>query len=191
MKKTEIYEIAIKLFGLYIFINILQQLFEFALVFWSANALFNLRSIYELSNSPFSLPITVFVVGGFGLLISIFVSWLMIFKTKIIVTRISSQSDLERTLSPFPKQELIYEFAIIISGIVLIASAIPEFTFKSISYIRQLKHSDSIRPSIYISLVPSALKLVIGIFALVAGKRFAVHLGKDKNNIEAATETVS
>jgi hypothetical protein len=179
MKKSDVYEIAIKILGLYILVNIIQQIFEFIIY------LFRLISYSAQANESIKEELITFTIGIFGLLLTIFISWLMIFRTKFVVSKICSQNDFEENAKLFAEKKVIYEIAIITMGLLLIGWTLPEFTFKFVVYIGQLKLGESTRISDYNYVMISGLKVLIGVFAILLSKTISTYFGKSKEvNVE-------
>jgi hypothetical protein len=175
MKKTDIYEIAIKILGLYLVVLILSQLQH---ILNSAGFLIMAENDPDTFGHFDQIPLFVGVLVPFLLLI--FFSWFLIFRTKYITKLITKDIDYEENIKLFAGKKEIYEIAFVLVGFLTIVLALPDFLYKLISHI-QLVQSDS--PTVHFEtnyLIVSGLKVVVGIIAIRYSSGLAGYFSKAK-----------
>lgn len=171
MKKSDIYEIAIKLMGLYLFftsIELIQYLLTTLVVMVDAQHDQD-QSFYLMM---FLVTCVIFV------LVILFASFLT-FKTKAIVKYVCKPIDYEETAALFADRKVIYEIALVVMGLLLIVWTLPDFIFKLNNYM-QLTEIDmpQVDPGTNF-LIVAAIKIFVGLIAVIFAKSIAPFLGKD------------
>lgn len=175
MKKSDIYEIAVKILGIYIVVLILSQLRDilnsFGFIFQAKNNPDNFGHIDQL-------PIFIGVLIPFLLLILF--SWFLIFRTKFITRLITKDIDFEENIKLFAEKKTIYEIAFVLVGFLTIVLSLPDFLYKLISHI-QLVQSDL--PTVHFEtnyLIVSGLKVAVGVIAIKYSSELAGYFSKQK-----------
>jgi hypothetical protein len=177
MKKSDIYEVTLKILGVYLFITTaISSIHE---IFTTISLMTQFQQGTGNDTVPNFKPYFIIVVSNTVLLAA--VSLFLIYKTKAIVKRICSTSDFEETAKLFAEPKIIYEVALVLSGFLIILWTLPEFGYKLKNYIRaeQLKGWHTANDSKF--LVVSGLQIVAGIFAIVIAKPFAHYFGNEKS----------
>jgi hypothetical protein len=106
---------------------------------------------------------------------------MMVFKTKNIVNRVTTESDYLENASLFADKKTIYELTVRITGLILILWTVPDFVYKLVGYVKQLRDGDpvAVRDANFIKI--SIVKILIGVFAILLAKSISEYLGKEKN----------
>ena len=177
MKKSDIYEIAIKLLGLYLFFTSIGLLREVLTTITAMTlAKQNPEGFGDFNQTPFfilSLANFVFVV--------LFAAF-MTLKTKTIVKFICKPTDFKETSSLFAERIVIYEIALVIMGLLLIFWTLPDFAFSLRNHIIlvQSKMPNNNYDSNFIII--SAIKIIVGLIAIIYAKSIAAILIKEKKD---------
>ncbi|MCA6364689.1 MAG: hypothetical protein IM638_16765 [Bacteroidetes bacterium] len=167
MKKSDVYEIAVKIFGIYFLVRFVELLNELigVLVIYS-----NINEANELlggSNSGLMEVGTIFITSFCHLFIGILFAWLFIVRTKFVVKLLCRVSDYEETVTFSFEKRMLFEISLVITGLLLIVWTLPDLVFQIVNYFEAKK--DNIIPQngessfIYASLI----KLLFGFVAVV------------------------
>lgn len=177
MKKSDIYEIAIKILGLYLLftsISLLRDVLTTFAVMTQAKQ--NPDAFGDFDQTPFFiLSIANF---AFVILIAAFVT----LKTKTIVKFVCKQTDYEETSSLFADRNVIYEIALVIMGLLLIVWTLPDFAFKLKNYIQLVQSNMPTKEYDTNFIITSAIKIVVGLIAIIYAKSISTILIKDNKN---------
>lgn len=177
MKKSDIYEIAIKILGLYLFfssIGLLRDLLTISVVMTQTKQ--NPDAFGGIDQTPFFiLSIAYFV---FVILFALF----LIFKTKSIVKLVCRPADYEETTYLFADRKVIYEIALVIMGLLMILWTLPDFAFKLKSYIQYTQNNIPTKDYDTNFIIISAIKIVVGLVAIIYAKSISTTLAKDNKN---------
>ncbi|SFF25123.1 hypothetical protein SAMN03003324_03003 [Pedobacter antarcticus] len=173
MKKSDIYEIAIRILGLYL-ITILITQFRDVLMF--ASIVIQNPNHSEQPGEIDQWPIFIITIASF-ILLSIFAA-LLIFKAKDITNRICRKEDMEVETGAGMERKTIYEIALTLLGLITIVQALPEFLFKFRQHLQLIQGGQANRDGEIQLLVILGLKLVIGVLSVVYAKAISVSLGK-------------
>jgi len=166
MKKSDIYEIAIKILGIYFLVTIIQLLVG-SLAYLSA----------MIFNKSFSSNEMLFGgVSFFVFIIMILLDLCFIFKTDMIVKMICKSSDFEQDVQFAVSRKVIYEIALVLMGMIIIVWALPDFIYKVWNYVQSLQMSTENKGS----LVTSGIKIITGLVAVVYSTAIANFLVKEK-----------
>lgn len=169
MKKSDLYEISIKILGIYLFFTSISFLREIVMVFsWI------LSQEYSEADNAFYTELLVFSLADFVLVI-LFAS-LLTFKTKAIVKFVCKQSDYEETSTLFADRKVIYEMALVIMGLILIAWTIPDFVFRLKNYLQADTSMMPNKPNENSFIIIAVIKVVVGILSIVYAKSIATTL---------------
>ena len=103
MKKSDIYEIAIKILGLYLFLYILDFLKE-SLAYFSIFAQYQIAET-QLNTVNFT---PIFVVAALNLLLLIALDWLLLFRTEKITKILCKKEDYVEDLKILTNKILSY-----------------------------------------------------------------------------------
>src|SRR5439155_3946369 len=130
MKKSDIFEVAIKILGLYFLLTVIGTLRDvLTYVAFATQSKEYSDASAQFNQAPF-LIVSIFI---FMLLLAF--ALLLTFKTKVIVKKICSPTDFEETAHLFTGKKVIYEMALIIAGLLLILWTFPDFVFKLMNYL--------------------------------------------------------
>lgn len=177
MKKSDIYEIAIKILGLYLFFTSIE-LFRYVLTTFYAivEARQYPDSFGDINQTPFLiLSITNFV----GVIV--FAS-LLTFKTATIVKFVCKPTDYNETSSLFADRKVIYEISLVIMGLLLIVWTLPDFAFRLRNYIQFIQSSIPTNYNDTTFIFSSCIKIVIGLVAIIYAQTISTVLAKDNKN---------
>ena len=161
MKKSDLYLVSLKIFGLYLFIRFIINLKDF-LFLVIGNTVLN------------DEPINIWFFGGlaFTAVVELGIGYILIFKTESVINKISGSSPFA-TLSV--DRTALLEVAIAILSIVLITYSAAELLsyFVESTYFHDHKESEYLvldrkKPVFY-----AAFKLVAGIFLLFNTRHFS------------------
>ncbi|WP_321423782.1 hypothetical protein [uncultured Bacteroides sp.] len=166
MKKSDIYEIAIKILGIYFLVTIIQLL---------------VGSLAYLSAMFFNKNLTsdemLFAgVSFFVFIIMILLDLCFIFKTDMIAKIICKSSDFEQDVQFTVSKKSVYEIALVLMGMIIIVWALPDFIYKVWNYVQSLQMSTENKGS----LVTSGIKIIIGLVAVLYSTAIANFLVKEK-----------
>jgi hypothetical protein len=177
MKKSDIYEIAIKILGLYLLftsIGLLRDVLTTYAVTTQARQ--NPEAFGDFDQAPF------FILSIANFVFVILFATFMTLKTKTIVNLVCKSTDYEETSSLFADRKVIYEIALAIMGLLLIVWTLPEFAFKLKNYVQLVQSSRAIKDYDTNFLATSAIKIVLGLIAVIYAKSIATMLVKDNKN---------
>lgn len=182
MKKSDIYEIAVKILGLYLLLDVIGTIWEIITLLAVNNETEqNSGGSDHLFSHKFIFAniVTFVLMSGFALL--------LIIKNKAITKLISNQSDYSEDVKLFAKPAIVFEIAIVLTGLLMIAWTIPDFSVKLRNYIRaeQFKGWHANYEATF--LITGVIKIIIGLFALVSAKPLAKFFSK---NIKQTGEEV-
>lgn len=165
MKKSDIYEIAIKILGIYFLVTIIQLLVG-SLAYLSA----------MIFNKSFSSNEMLFGgVSFFVFIIMILLDLCFIFKTHVIIKMICKSSDFEQDVQFTVSKKSVYEIALVLMGMITIVWAFPDFIYKMWNYVQTLQMSQNKS-----SLVTSGIKIIVGLAAVLYSTAIANFLVKEK-----------
>jgi uncharacterized membrane protein len=176
LRKSDIYEIAIKIIGLYLFattvISAIDNLFGmFAMVSYS-------KQDSDVGNEKFW--IMYLMLGVVQLVVPTLISLFFFFKANFIVRKICSASDFEENAYFFAQPTAIYEMALIVTGLLLIIWMLPEFGYQCKNFY-QTEHNKLFKGTVNLkSLWVSTAKIFVGTFLLLLAKQLSGYFGKSR-----------
>jgi len=177
MKKSDIYEVAIKILGLYLFVIVIGTLRDLLTNFAILSAAKqNPDAFGQFSQTPF------FLVSFFNFVLLTLFASLVTFKTKAIVKRICSPTDFEENAKLFADRKVIYEIALVLTGLLLIVWTLPDFAFKLANYIKLVQSKSPTETYDNNFLITSSLRIIAGLFAILTAKSLATFFAKDKED---------
>jgi hypothetical protein len=180
MKKIDLYEIAIKILGLYLVVIIISDI---------RVVVFYLTSWTQQKNNPDMFgdfddtPALLATVLGFLALITL--SSFLIFRTRQIATLISQKTDIEEDLKLFADRKTIYEICLVLLGLITVVLTLPDFIIKLKNHIR-LVQSNVPTPDYNWTyydttfLITSGIKIGIGIIAIIYSDQLSNWLTKKR-----------
>jgi len=173
MRKSDIYEIAIKILGLYL---IVPAIGKFSDVLYTSTYL--IRTNNDINALPF------FIGSALSFLILTTFSGVLILKTKPLVKLICKKEDYEETSKLFINKETIYEISLILVGLLTIILTIPDFAFRLNNYVQIIHNNASTSDHDTNFLIISGLKIIVGLIAIIYSKSIAIYLTKERNKTE-------
>ncbi|OJU46192.1 MAG: hypothetical protein BGN96_06640 [Bacteroidales bacterium 45-6] len=177
MRKSDIYEFAIKILGLYLVVSVIEHLRE---VISYATILIQLHDKPEQIGEFNQVPI--FIVTLFNFLLLTTFAWLLIFKTRKLTSLICTKEDYSETTKLFADKKTIIEIAIILVGLMTVIWTIPEFAIKLKNYVYMSQNSFTTTMNDKTFLFIGGLKIVVGIIAISYAKSISSYVSKEKNN---------
>lgn len=175
MKKIDLYEIAIKILGLYLIVIIINQLRDILiyLTVW-----FQQKNNPEMIGDFNQTPSFVVMILGFATLTTL--SAFLIFKTKTIAKLISKQSDFEEDIKLFADKKVIYETCLVLLGLIIVVLTLPDFIFKLINHMTFIQSNNPTKDYDTTFLITSGIKIGIGIIAIIYSAQLSCLLTKKK-----------
>lgn len=175
MKKSDIYEFAIKILGLYLVVSVIEHLRE---VITYATILIQAQDKPELFDGFNQMPI--FIVTIFNFLLLTAFTWILIFKTRKLTSLICTKEDCSETTGLFADKQTIIEIAIILVGLMTIIWTIPEFGVKLKNYVFMAQNSFTTTVNDKSFILIAGLKILVGIIAVSYAKSISSYLSKEK-----------
>jgi len=174
MQKSDIYEIAFKVLGLYLVVVVIGQLRE--VLMYAAVLLQSRNNVSEggLDHVP------LFLISVFSFLITLLFTGALIFRTKKLVRVVSKKEDSDNITNVITDKVSIYQIASTIIGFILIAVTIPHFGIQLKSYVQLLQSGSNLNDQISDSLLISGIKIIVGILALIYSNAIARFLSKEQ-----------
>lgn len=180
MKKSDIYEITIKILGLYLFatsvisaIDGLIQAFGFVAM--------NKQEAGVDDHTNWNAYLIIAIAN---LVLLFAASAFLFFKAHYIVRKICSSSDYEENAKLFAEPKAIYEMSLIVTGLLLIIWTLPEFAYSLKNYIEaerlKVDHHTSDLKYMWLSVA----KIVIGTFLLLLARQLSGYFGKSKKQTD-------
>jgi len=176
MKKSDLYELAIKILGLYLILEVINQL---------QSLLFNFAYFMQTRNNPEQFgyidqkPLFIASLISF-LVLSIFTT-LLIFRTRQITKLICPLSDYEQQVMLFTSKKSIYEIALILFGLIILINTVPDFAYKLKNHVRDIQNNAPAIPSNISYLITSGLKIFTGIISLIYADQISNYFSKLKS----------
>jgi hypothetical protein len=161
MKKSDIYEITIKILGVYLLVSNLSKVPGFFTFLKSFGAISSADHAGEQMNL-FWLNIANFVLM---LAFSIF----LIAGTRFITRLITTTADRQENVKLFADRKVIYEIALIIIGGLLIVNSLPDLLYRLYNLSNVSDQN---------SVISSITKIFVGIITVAYGKRIAAFFAK-------------
>ena len=161
MKKSDIYEITIKILGVYLLVSNLSKVPGFFTFLKSFGAISSADHAGEQMNL-FWLNIANFVLM---LAFAIF----LIAGTRFITRLVTNTADRQENVKLFADRKVIYEIAFIIIGGLLIVNALPDLLYRLYNLSNVSDQN---------SVISSVTKIFVGIITVAYGKRIAAFFAK-------------
>jgi hypothetical protein len=161
MKKSDIYEITIKILGVYLLVSNLSKVPGFFTFLKSFGAISSADHAGEQMNL-FWLNIANFVLM---LAFAIF----LIAGTRFITRLVTTTADRQENVKLFADRKVIYEIALIIIGGLLIVNSLPDLLYRLYNLSNVSDQN---------SVISSVTKIFVGIITVAYGKRIAAFFAK-------------
>ena len=177
MKKSDIYEIAIKILGLYLFFTSIELLRYVLTTFY---AIVQARQTPDSFGDIDQIPFLILSVTNF-IGVIVFAS-LLTFKTATIVKFVCQPTDYNETSSLFADRKVIYEMSLVIMGLLLIAWTLPDFAFRLRTHIQLIQSDMPTKDYDTNFLFTSTIKIVVGLIAIIYAQTISTVLAQDNKN---------
>lgn len=177
MKKSDIFEIATKILGLYVFVLLIGSLRDI-LTYLAVVGAQKPGSIGDFNQTPFLL------ISACYFLALLSFALLLIFKTKTVVKKISSSSDYEESAQLFADKKVIYQIALVLTGLLLLIWTFPDFAFRLVGYFQLLHSSFPVRHSDSDFLITSAIKVIVALFVIFKSNYLSSLLSGNKEQTQ-------
>lgn len=177
MRKADLYEIAIKVLGLYSLVIVINQLRDvlilmgFLLQSWGRP---------EIQRGADQTPI--FFVALTGWVILIIFSSLLIFRTKQITKLVSKPADYKDQITLFAEKKTIYEICLMLLGLVTIALTLPDFIVQLRNHIAQVQNDLLPKNPDKTFLITSGLKIAIALVAIIYSRQLSKLLTREQEH---------
>ncbi len=176
MKKSDIYEIAIKFLGLYLvvpLINQIQEVLSFSSVLLQYSKDVNMFGGID----PTSYLITSLLNSGF----LIFLIWLLLFRTRKIAQLICTDEDYKEKIEIHASKSQIFEIALTLTGLIVIVWSIPEFivSLKNYMQFEQMGMDVSYHDMNFLYILSG--RILIGTLVVIFAKKISLFLIKGDN----------
>ena len=175
MKKSDIYELAIKILGLYLVVSVIEHLRE---VITYATILIQFHNKPEQFGDINQTPI--FIVTLFNFLLLTAFAWLLIFRTRKLTNIICTKEDYSETTNLFSDKKNIIEIAMILVGLMTVIWTIPEFAVKLKNYVYMTQNDFTTTMNDKTILLIDGLKIAIGIIAISYAKSISSYITKER-----------
>jgi hypothetical protein len=160
MKKSDIYEVAIKILGIYLLVADISKL-PGLLTFISNHAASTTEQGSEQGN--------LLMVNGLNFIFLIVLAILLIVGTKRITRWLTSPSDYQENAKLFAERKVIFEIALVIIGGLLLVGTIPDFLYRL--YNLTSANDQSI-------VISAGAKIFIGIITVAFAKRLGAYFAR-------------
>jgi hypothetical protein len=177
MKKSDIYEISIKILGLYLFFTSIGLVRDILTTFavWT-QAKQNPDAFGDIDQTPF----LILSIANF-LFVILFAAF-MTLKSKTITKFVCKPQDYEETSSLFADRKVIYELALVIMGLLIIVWTLPDFAFKLKNHVQLVQSNMPTKDYDTNFIITSAIKISVGLIAIINAKSISTILIKDNKN---------
>jgi hypothetical protein len=171
MRKADIYELGVKLFGIYLLFKVFdltREVLSYLVILVKGS---------ELMKDPAQTGI--FWVSVLNLAIVAMVCYLFVFRTRAVAKRICNAADYEESAKLSAERRTIYEIALTLMGLVVIVWFLPDLCVK-------LKYLATPKPmgmpwitNDLDSLAALVVKVVVAFLAIRYSRTIAGYLAKD------------
>lgn len=181
MKKSDLYEIAVKLLGLYLFFISLGLLRD---VYSAAAFLVQEQQFAEIRRNFGLWLLLILEVAHFVFVVLL--ASLLTFGTRAIVKLICKPADYQENIGPIADRKVIYEIVLVVTGLLLIVWTLPDFAFKLKNYLQTGGDDLLVINADKNFIASSVIKIVVGLAAVLYAGRLSSLLvrtkQKPKNN---------
>ncbi len=160
MKKTDIYEISIKILGIYLLVADISKL---------PSLLTFVQNHTSTTTEQGSEQANLLWINGLSFLLLMAFAIFLIAGTKFITRIITVTADRQENVKLFADRKVIYEIALLIIGGLLIVNTLPDMLYR-LYKLSSVGDQDMI--------ISSVSKLFIGILTVAFGKRIAAYYAK-------------
>lgn len=161
MKKSDVYEITIKILGIYLLVADISKL-PGLLTFVRGHG-------PEMNAEQGTEQINLLWINGLSFVLLLILAIFLIARTKFITRLVTTTADRQENVKLFADRKVIYEIAIVIIGGLLIVNTLPDLIYR----IYNLSTASDQQ-----SVVSSCSRLFIGIITVGFGKQIAAFFAK-------------
>jgi hypothetical protein len=176
MKKSDLYELAIKILGLYLILSVINQLqslfFNFAYYMQSES---RPEQFGYIDQKP------LFIVSLISFLVLTIFTILLIFRSRQITKLICQASDYKQEVVLFTSKKSVYEIALILFGLIILINTVPDFTYKLKGHIQDIQNNVPAIPDNIAYLITTGLKITVGIISLFYSDQISNYFSKLKS----------
>lgn len=161
MKKSDVYEITIKILGIYLLVADISKL---------PGLLTFLRGHGSEINAEQGIEqVNLLWINGLSFALLLILAVFLIAKTKFITRLVTNVSDQQENVKLFADRKVIYEIALVIIGGLLIVNSLPDLMYRLYNLSTVGDQRD---------VVSSCARIFIGIITVAYGKRIAAYFAK-------------
>ena len=158
MKKSDVYEITIKILGIYLLVADISKLPGLLTFLSSHDGTMNHEQGAEQINALW--------INGLSFALLLILAVFLIAKTKSITRVVTSPIDYQENAKLFADRKVIYEIALLIIGGLLIVNTLPDLIYRIYNLTNAADQQ---------SVISSCSRLFIGIITVAFGKRIAAY----------------
>jgi len=158
MKKSDIYEVAIKILGIYLLVADISKL--------PGLITFIGHQSTSLSGQDNGQDNQMMVVNGLNFVFLIILAILLIACTKRITRWLTNPSDYQENAKLFAERKVIFEIALVIIGGLLLVGTIPDFLYHLYNLVNANDQS---------IVISAGAKIFIGIITVAFAKRMGTY----------------
>lgn len=169
MKKSDIFEIAVKILGLYLFYESIGEIKELLTnLSWILQRVEN-HNLY--SEYSYTLILIASIVNC--VLVLTFAVFLTC-NTKGIVRKLCKSNDFDEKLEISASKKGIYEVILVLLGLILVVWSIPDFTFRLINHIKLVQNDFQINDYNVYFVIVTGIRIALGLIIIAFAKSFAL-----------------
>lgn len=161
MKKSDIYEVAIKILGIYLLVADISKLPGL------------ITFIGNHASSPVEQQAadqgSLLIVNGLNFIFLIILAVLLISGTKRITRWVTNESDYQENAKLFAERKVIYEISLVIIGGLLLVSTIPDFLYHLYTLANVNEQN---------SVIAAGAKIFTGLLTVTFAKRIGAYFAK-------------
>ncbi|SDP92101.1 hypothetical protein SAMN05428975_3633 [Mucilaginibacter sp. OK268] len=161
MKKSDVYEITIKILGIYLLVADISKLPGLLTFFSSHGGNMNVAQGAEQINDLW--------INSLQFALLFILAVFLIAKTKFITRVVTNAADYQENVKLFADRKVIYEMALLIIGGLLIVNTLPDLIYRIYNLTNAADQQ---------SVISSCSRLFIGIITVAFGKRIAAYFAK-------------
>lgn len=176
VKKNTLYEIVLKIFGIYFILLIVNNI---ARVLTSLSYFFN-----DLEHSSNAFSVSVFFMLFLAIvpvLLLLYLIKLLLFKTNKVISLISVEEGDEIVFQGEYDKEIIIETLLVLSGIITILWSLPEFLLDLNLYFSAFVNIFFTEEFDFGFVTLTLMRFIIGVFTIKFSKQIAKYLTKSPN----------
>jgi hypothetical protein len=170
MKKADIYEIAIRITGIYLLVTSIYAI-EYLLV--------SLLGFFQQSGAgEYDQHIYLLLLPLCNIALLVGAAAFLLFKAKYIINKICSSSDFAEDVKLFVTPSALYEIALCIAGLFTIINALPDLFPAIKNYIEAEKFRTPFEKGDAGAIWKSVTRILIGVLVVLFAKQLSGFFGK-------------